>query len=171
MENKKRVWLQRRRRVSEIVEAGSASDPGSRVYDVFSTLMTMINVTVTVMYTFDRMELGLPHGMIVAMIRRGNENIVPRGNVTLKTGDTLILGAESLKDDRHIDLKEVLLLKHNPWNGLRIRDLDISRQTIIVLVKRNDTVLVPKGDLVLLEGDRVILYSQERITGASTIQI
>ena len=404
MENKKRVWLQRRRRVSEIVEAGSASDPVSRVYDVFSTLMTLINVTVTVMYTFDRMELehgallltieavtvaffaveyalrlwtaqfiypslsewgavkkyassfsgivdllsflpyylpiffpagatvfrmfrvvrifrlfqinayydslnviaeviaskrqqlmssvftilllmlasslcmysleheaqpevftnafsgmwwsvstlltvgygdiypittlgkifsiiitclgvgmvaiptgiisagfvdqysrlkkiseyaseedvhfikvnltrqdpwvgkmimelGLPHGMIVAMIRRGNENIVPRGNVTLKPGDTLILGAESLKDDRHIDLKEVLLLKHNPWNGLRIRDLDISRQAIIVLVKRNDTVLVPKGDLVLLEGDRVILYSQERITGASTIQI
>ncbi len=117
------------------------------------------------------MDLGLPHGVIVAMIRRGGENIVPRGNVVLKNGDTLILGAESLKDDKHIDLKEVVLLKHNPWNGLRIRELDISRQTIIVMVKRSDTVLVPKGDLMLLEGDHVILYSQERISGASTIQI
>ena len=117
------------------------------------------------------MELGLPHGVIVAMIRRGNENIVPRGNVVLKPGDTLILGAEGLKDDRHIDLKEVVLLKHNPWNGLLIRDLDISRQTIIVMVKRGGSVLVPKGDLMLLEGDRIILYSQERISGSSTIQI
>ena len=117
------------------------------------------------------MDLGLPHGVIVAMIRRGGENIVPRGNVVLKNGDTLILGAESLKDDKHMDLKEVVLLKHNPWNGLRIRELDISRQTIIVMVKRSDTVLVPKGDLMLLEGDHVILYSQERISGASTIQI
>ena len=117
------------------------------------------------------MELGLPHGVIVAMIRRGGENIVPRGNVVLKPNDTLILGAEGLKDDKHIDLKEVILLKHNPWNGLLIRDLDISRQTIIVMVKRNGTVLVPKGDLMLLEGDHIILYSQERISGASTIQI
>ena len=117
------------------------------------------------------MELGLPHGVIVAMIRRGSENIVPRGNVVLKAGDTLILGAEALKDNTHIDLKEVVLLKHNPWNGQRIRDLDISRQTIIVMVKRNGTMLVPKGDLMLLEGDRVVLYSQERIIHASTIQI
>ena len=117
------------------------------------------------------MELGLPRGMIVAMIRRGNENIVPRGDVVLKQGDTVILGAESIKDDKHIDLKEVVLLKHSPWNGLRIRELDISRQTIIVMIKRNDTVLVPTGDMMLLEGDHVILYTQERISNATTIQI
>ena len=32
-------------------------------------------------------------------------------------------------------------------------------------------MIVPKGDLMLLEGDRVVLYSQERISNASTIQI
>ena len=117
------------------------------------------------------MNLELPHGVIVAMIRRGSENIVPRGNVELKANDTLILGAEALKDDKHINLKEIVLLKHNPWNGTQIRDLDISRQTIIVMVKRNGTMLVPKGDLVLLEGDCVILYSQERISNANLIQI
>lgn len=117
------------------------------------------------------MDLGLPHGVIVAMIRRGRENIVPRGNVVLKANDTLILGAEALKDDKHIDLKEVVLLKQNPWNGQRIRDLDISRQTIIVMVKRNGVMLVPKGELILLEGDHLIMYSQERITNANLIHI
>ena len=117
------------------------------------------------------MELKLPHGMIVAMIRRGRENIVPRGDVILKVNDTLILGAESVKDDQHIDLKEIVLLKHSPWNGLRIKELDISRQTIIVMIKRNGVVLVPKGDLMLLEGDHVILYTQERMSYASKIEI
>ena len=117
------------------------------------------------------MELKLPHGMIVAMIRRGRENIVPRGDVILKVNDTLILGAESVKDDQHIDLKEIVLLKHSPWNGLRVKELDISRQTIIVMIKRNGTVLVPKGDLMLLEGDHVILYTQERMAYASKIEI
>lgn len=117
------------------------------------------------------MDLGLPHGVIVAMIRRGRENIVPRGDVVLKNNDTLILGAEALKDDKHIDLKEIILRKQNPWNGQLIRDLDISRQTIIVMVKRNGTMLVPKGDLMLMEGDHIILYSQERISNASLIQI
>ena len=117
------------------------------------------------------MELKLPNGMIVAMIRRGRENIVPRGDVILKVNDTLILGAESVKDDQHIDLKEIVLLKHSPWNGLRVKELDISRQTIIVMIKRNGTVLVPKGDLMLLEGDHVILYTQERMAYASKIEI
>ena len=117
------------------------------------------------------MDLKLPHGVIVAMIRRGRETIVPRGDVVLKVNDTIILGAESVKDDQHIDLKEIVLLKHSPWNGLRIKELDISRQTIIVMIKRNGVVLVPKGDLMLLEGDHVILYSQERISNANKIEI
>ena len=117
------------------------------------------------------MDLKLPYGVIVAMIRRGRENLVPRGDVRLKANDTIILGAEAVKDDTHVDLKEVVLGRHSPWNGQRVMDLDISRQTIIVMVKRNGKVLVPNGNLVLLEGDCVILYSQERLHGANTIHI
>lgn len=94
MSNNRKIWLQRRRRVSEIVEAGTANDLASRAYDVFSTLMTLTNIAVTELYTFDKME----------------------------------------------------------WN-------------------HGGTVLVPRGDLMLLEGDHIILYFQERISHASTIQV
>ena len=57
MEDRKRIWMQRRRRISEIIEAGTAEDWVSRGYDIFSTLMTLVNVAVTVLYTFDEMEL------------------------------------------------------------------------------------------------------------------
>ena len=117
------------------------------------------------------MDLGLPDGVVVAMIRRGRENVVPRGDVVLEEGDTLIIGAESAKDGRHIELKEIVLLEHNPWNNQYIRDLDISRQTVIVTVKRKGTMLVPRGSLMLRQGDRVMLYTQERFLDANTIEV
>ncbi len=116
-------------------------------------------------------ELGLPAGVIVAAIQREGKIVVPRGNVELCPEDTLVLGAKSLGDDKHIDLKEMVLRAQSPWNGLRIRDLDISRQTIIVMVRRKGNVLIPNGDLSLKEGDSVILYTQSHIRDAATIEV
>ena len=117
------------------------------------------------------MELGLPAGVIVAAIQREGKVVVPRGDVELRPNDTLVLGAQSLGDAKHIDLKEMVLRSQNPWNGQRIRDLDISRQTIIVLVKRRGKAIIPNGDLVLKEGDGIILYTQSHIRNANTIEI
>ena len=114
-------------------------------------------------------DLELPHGMIIAMIRRGREQLIPGGDVVLKDNDILVLGASAMKDGKHIDLKEIVLRKQNPWNGRLISELDISRQTIIVMIKRNGTMLIPKGDLMLLEGDHVILYSQSYIADAEQL--
>ena len=116
-------------------------------------------------------DLELPHDMIIAMIRRGREQLIPGGDVVLKDNDILVLGASAMKDGKHIDLKEIVLRKQNPWNGRLISELDISRQTIIVMIKRNGTMLIPKGDLMLLEGDHVILYSQSYIADAEQIII
>ena len=116
-------------------------------------------------------DIGLPRGMIIAVIQRGKEVLVPRGEMELQVNDTLVLGAESMGDDRHIDLKEVVLRKQHIWNGQRIRDLDLSRQTIIVMVKRRSRVLIPNGNLILLEGDRVILYTQKHVSHAKNIEI
>ena len=117
------------------------------------------------------MDLGLPAGIIVAAIQRGGKIVVPRGSVELRAGDTLVLGAKSLGDDKHIDLKELVLRSQNPWNGLPIRELDISRQTVIVMVRRKGNVLIPNGDLVLKEGDSIILYTQSHLRDANTIEI
>ena len=116
-------------------------------------------------------QLGLPHGVIVVAIQRGHEVVVPRGSVKLMDNDVLVLGAESVgsSDQHNIELKELELRQHNPWNGQRIRDLDISRQTLIVIVKRKGRMLIPNGDLTLHQGDRVILYTRTRMAHASII--
>ena len=49
--------MQIRRRVSEIIEIGASDDLPSRCYDMVGTLMLLVNVIVTILYTFDSMEL------------------------------------------------------------------------------------------------------------------
>ncbi len=107
------------------------------------------------------MELNLPKGILIAMIQRKKETIVPRGNVELRSGDRVILAAESLKNDRPIKLKEVTIRRQHPWNGMALRDLDISRQTFIVAVQRKGKSIIPNGDFVLRENDGILLYSQK----------
>lgn len=118
-------------------------------------------------------QLHLPAGVIVAMIMRNEQMIIPRGNTVLKKGDGVILGAEpfSEKEHEHISLKEIVIKKQNPWNGQRIRDLDISRQAVIVLVKRNGRAKIPHGDMILVEGDNVFLYTHRHLSNASEIEI
>ena len=116
-------------------------------------------------------EIGLPKGMIVAAIHRGRNFVVPHSDVILFEGDILILGAEAMADEMHIELKELILKEQSPWVGLPIRELDISRQSVIVLVERNKKMLIPNGDLVLKVGDKLILYTQLRLTEADVIQL
>ena len=116
-------------------------------------------------------QLHLPERVIVAVVKRKNKILVPRGNMVLRADDTMVLGAESFEENEHIKLKELILLKNNPWVGHRIRELDISRHSIIVLVKRGRRVLIPNGNMVLHEGDMVIIYTQTFIADANDIEI
>lgn len=109
-------------------------------------------------------EIGLPHSTIIAIIVRGKEIIIPRGDVTLVTGDKLIMCAESASDGMLENLKEIELHRHHPWNGQMIRDLNITRQTFIVLIDRGGSMLIPSGSLTLKEGDRILVYTKERIS-------
>lgn len=115
-------------------------------------------------------ELQLPRGVILTAIHRGGEVIIPRGDSVLESGDTLILGAEPLHGSVPIDLKEIVLLEKNPWNGQCIRDLDISRQTIIVMIKRGGRTIIPNGSTRLKEGDTLLLHTKVPLTGSTDFE-
>lgn len=116
-------------------------------------------------------DLPLPPGLILAVIQRKGDVVVPRGDTVMQEGDHVVLGAEGYQDDMGIALKEVVLRKHHPWAGQMIKDLDISRQTLIVMVRRGNKVLIPNGKLVLMPDDMVLLYSKRNIQDAKNVQI
>lgn len=109
-------------------------------------------------------ELDLPARVILSIIQRNDRPLIPRGDMMLKVRDTLVLGAESFLDkEQHIALKEIILKKNNPWIGKRIRDLNISRHSVVVLIKRHKKSLIPTDSFILRESDTVILYTQTHI--------
>ena len=103
-------------------------------------------------------DLVFPEGMIVAIIIRDHESIVPHEDVVLEPGDILVLGAEPLSDSGSMELKEIAVGENHNWNGFAVKELDISRQSYIVLVRRANQMIVPYGSLVLEAGDKVYMY-------------
>lgn len=116
-------------------------------------------------------ELGLPRRVIMAMIKRGEHSMIPRGDMMILEGDIIIIGAEPYEQNEEIHLTELILREDNPWVGLRIQDLDISRHSIIILVKRKNKVLIPNGNMVLKEWDHVFMYTDKYIVDATDIEV
>ncbi len=107
-------------------------------------------------------DLMLPHSVMIAGVQRQGELIVPRGDVVLKPGDRIVVCTGTLQGGQPVNLREVTLGRNHEWNGCLIRDLDISRQTYIVMIRRQGTMLVPRGSTKLIAGDTLLLYGRER---------
>lgn len=116
-------------------------------------------------------DLKLPKGVIIAVIKRDEEILVPRGDVVLLEDDMIVIGAETIDEKEHINLKELVIRKENPWAGLRIRDLDISRHSIIVMVKRRNKTLIPNGNMIIKPGDVVFMYTKLYLSDAKNIDV
>ena len=116
-------------------------------------------------------DLIIPPGLLLAVIQRKGHVVVPRGDTVIEEGDQIVIGAEGFQDEVGITLKEVTLKKLHPWVGQAIRTLDISRQTLIVMVQRNHKLLIPSGALVLQEGDMVLLYTNRPVRDAQEVEV
>ena len=112
-------------------------------------------------------QIQLPAGILLAAVQRGDRVIPPRDYITIQEGDRLVLGAEGFPDDTGLTLKELTLKPNHRWIGSEIQDLDISRQTIIVLVERNHKGFVPNGRTVLEVGDTLLMYSRHNLRDTS----
>ena len=116
-------------------------------------------------------DLDMPSGVIITILKRKDQIIIPRGDIVLLEGDNIILGAEPFEEHSHIHLKEIVLRKENPWTGMKMKDLDISRHSRIVLIKRKNKALIPNGEITLREWDRVFIYTQHYLKDAKEIEI
>lgn len=106
------------------------------------------------------MEIGIPRDAMIVAVQRGKETLIPRGSTVLKSGDIIVMCAEKSKDIQPIELKEITINEGHSWNGMAIRDIDISRQSYIFMIRRRGKAIIPKGSLVIRAGDIVLLYEK-----------
>lgn len=105
-------------------------------------------------------EIGIPKDVMIVALQRGKDTIIPRGDTLLADGDLVVMCAERSKDLQPIEIKEIVINEGHSWNGTAIRDIDISRQSFIYMVRRKGKAMVPRGGLVLKAGDTVLLYGK-----------
>ncbi len=74
------------------------------------------------------------------------------------------INVESFAGDR-IEVAEVILHANSPAVGLRVRDLKLPEQSLIIGIVRRGEALVPRGDTVLEARDHVFLIAERRHVG------
>lgn len=102
-------------------------------------------------------QITLPLGLYVATVLRGVDVLIPHEDLKIQAGDVLVLGSMC---HMHIEasLEEVVAETGHPWIGMQIRDLDISRRSHVIMLKRGNKNIQPRGDSRIREKDVVLIY-------------
>ncbi|MCR5655786.1 MAG: ion transporter [Lachnospiraceae bacterium] len=116
-------------------------------------------------------EVDLPNDVLIVAVQRDEEVIAPKKRIVLRDKDIVVLGARDYEGPNDINLKELIIKEYHPWVGKKIRDLDISKQTIVVGIKRENRTVMPQEETVLCAGDTLILYSKHVLSDAETVRI
>lgn len=102
-------------------------------------------------------EAALPPELLVTMIVRGEDTIVPDGDTRLQAGDLLVLAARSFEDREHISLHEVNVERGDRWAGKALAELPVPEGRLVILVKRGVETMIPTGRTVIKPGDVLVL--------------
>ncbi len=105
-------------------------------------------------------DLQIPKDIMIVAIQRNKDTIIPRGQTVLESGDIIVMCAEKIKEIQPIDLKEITINDGHSWNGVAIKDIDISRQSYIFMIRRKGKAIIPRGNLVIKSGDVILLYEK-----------
>ena len=102
-------------------------------------------------------ELPLPSDLLVAMIARREETIVPNGSTVLLPGDLLVLAARAFEDRENLFLQEIVVEKGHKWVGRSLRQIPTRSDTLIVMIKRGNETIIPGGSTILQAGDTLVI--------------
>ena len=101
-------------------------------------------------------EITLPPKLLVVLLIRGKEVLVPNGDTYLKAGDLMIAAAEEFEDRKNMTLREITVDKNHKWSGKALSRISMQAGTLIVMVRRGKETVIPTGNTVVYEGDVLV---------------
>jgi cell volume regulation protein A len=101
-------------------------------------------------------DLGLPRNVLIALVLRGSQRIVPRGDTVLEAGDEVITLTRGFTDSS-TSLEEKTVKADSRRVGQRIADYP--GKGLIVMVRRGEENIIPSGDTILQAGDRLVILN------------
>ncbi len=101
-------------------------------------------------------EVTLPPESILTLIQRDGKQILPRGKTQLLADDLMILSGKKNDEIEGVRLYERELDKDDDWTNKRIMDIP-NCENLIILIKRNGHLVIPKGDTLLKRDDVLVI--------------
>lgn len=105
-------------------------------------------------------DLSIPHNVLLSLILRGDERIVPSGTTQIQEGDIVISCTKSFNSENLVNLKEHPLSKDSKWIGHPIKDYPNKNNDLVILIKRGEDSIIPNGDTVLEAGDTLVIMNR-----------
>lgn len=103
-------------------------------------------------------EIPMPTGSLAIKIKRGQQSIVTRGDTEIMAGDTVVWIAPGYTPEADEKLEEISIEKGNPWCNKRVAQLKLPPDMLIAMVLRGSETIIPDGNTLIRENDRVITY-------------
>ena len=103
-------------------------------------------------------DIQLPDDTLALMVKRGTETLIPKGDTVILPGDKVILNVPSYSTGPDVKLREIIIDKEHPWKEKYIEELEMPQENLIVMIKRGDESIIPRGQTRILEGDTVVVY-------------
>ncbi len=104
-------------------------------------------------------ELKFPRDILAAVLIRGKEVIIPNGRTIIEAQDRIVFSTKSFIDHNIIHLSERKITKDNENIGKKIFQYSPSPNELVVLIRRGEEVIIPKGDTVIRENDILVINS------------
>lgn len=104
-------------------------------------------------------DISLPPETIIALIVRHSKRIVPKGFTQLEAGDMAVLCAPAIGDSVGINLTEVVVGSKSKYCGHTLSELPPDSGNLVILIKRGEQVVIPRGRTVFKEGDILVINS------------
>ena len=97
--------------------------------------------------------------LLLVLILRGEERIVPNGDTVIREGDRIVLSALSPEEHLGLYLSEISIDKESPWIGLPLSRVKLEEGSLVLVLMREDQVKIPNGNTVICEND-ILVVSQ-----------
>ena len=108
-------------------------------HDIFSIVFCIVLLSIAL------------HGSLIPSVAR-KINMIDAGTDVMTT-------FSDFRDSAKMSFGCIKITKSGTWKDRMVKDLDLTQGCLLVLVLRGDSRIIPEGNTILREGDRVVLCS------------
>ena len=108
-------------------------------------------------------DLPIPHDTLVAAILRDDKAIIPSGRTKILPGDKIIMSARDFEDENIMQLlSERRIERGSEWIGKKVFQYSPDSNELIVLIKRGNRAIIPRGNTVIHKNDVMVINKIRR---------